>query len=213
MPLPDPPLLIITDRKQAARPLDDVLAAAFAAGCRWASLREKDLPEAEQVALAQRLLPLARRFGATLTLHGAPELAAEAGLDGVHLRDGGDAVHARAVLGPGALIGVSQHRPGPADPAADYVVAAPVFLTQSKPGYGPALGVAGLTAMVAAAGRPVMALGGVGPQEVPACLKVGAAGVAVMGGVMRAEDSAAEVRALLASMGRPVASSQEDARP
>ena len=37
-----------------ARAADDVLAAAFAAGCRWASLREKDLPDDEQVALAQR---------------------------------------------------------------------------------------------------------------------------------------------------------------
>ena len=45
MPLPAPPLLIITDRRQATRPLDEVLAAAFDAGCRWASLREKDLPD------------------------------------------------------------------------------------------------------------------------------------------------------------------------
>ena len=99
-----------------------------------------------------------------LTLHGAPELAVQAGLDGVHLPDGFDAAHARAVLGPDALIGVSQHRPGPADPAADYVIAAPVFLTMSKPGYGPALGLAGLAAMVAAAGKPVIALGGIASQ-------------------------------------------------
>jgi thiamine-phosphate pyrophosphorylase len=199
--LPDPPLLLITDRKQATRPLEEVLAAAFAAGCRWASLREKDLPGAEQAVLARALLPLARRFGAVLTLHGTPELAAAAGLDGVHLPDGGDVAHARAVLGPGALVGVSQHRPGAADPAADYVIAAPVFLTMSKPGYGPALGLAGLTAMVAAAGKPVVALGGIASQELPACLKAGAAGVAVMGAVMRAADPGGEVKALLSTIG------------
>ncbi|KAA5601667.1 thiamine phosphate synthase [Blastochloris sulfoviridis] len=201
MPLPSPPLLLITDRRQAARPLDEVLAAAFDAGCRWASLREKDLPAAEQVALAQRLLPIARRFGATLTLHGAPEVAAEAGLDGVHLPDGFDAAHARAVLGPGTLVGISQHRPGAADPAVDYVIAAPVFLTASKPGYGPALGVAGLKAMVAAAGCPVIALGGIASQGLPDCLEAGAAGIAVMGGVMRAPDPGAEVTALLDALG------------
>ncbi|BAS00403.1 thiamin-phosphate pyrophosphorylase [Blastochloris viridis] len=196
-------MLLITDRKQAVRPLDEVLAAAFAAGCRWASLREKDLPAAEQAALARALLPLARSFGAMLTLHGQPELAAEAGLDGVHLPEGGDVSHARAVLGPGALVGLSLHRPGVADPAADYVIAAPVFLTQSKPGYGPALGHAGLAAMVAAAGRPVIALGGIAPQQVPGCLTAGAAGIAVMGGVMRASDPGADVRELFASMKRP----------
>ena len=51
--------------------------------------------------------------------------------------------------------------------------------------------------MVAAAGRPVIALGGIASQEVPDCLKAGAAGVAVMGGVMRAADPGAEVTALL----------------
>ncbi|BBF93194.1 thiamine phosphate synthase [Blastochloris tepida] len=209
MPLPAPPLLLITDRRQAARPLDAVLAAALKAGCRWASLREKDLPDAEQVALALRLKPVARRFGAVLTLHGTPELAKAAGLDGVHLPDGADAAHARAVLGPSALIGVSQHRPGPADRAADYVIAAPVFLTASKPGYGPALGLDGLAAMVAEAGRPVVALGGIASQQVPDCLKAGAAGIAVMGGVMRADDPGAEVAALLASMRCPAGISTE----
>jgi len=50
--LPEPPLLLVTDRKQAVAPLANILEAAFAAGCRWASLREKGLSAPEQVALA-----------------------------------------------------------------------------------------------------------------------------------------------------------------
>ena len=44
MRLPDPPLLLVTDRAQARRALAEVVAAVFAGGCRWVSLREKDLP-------------------------------------------------------------------------------------------------------------------------------------------------------------------------
>ena len=107
MKLPRPPLLLVTDRQQAKRPLEDILADAFKAGCRWASVREKDLPREEQIALAQRLLPVAHDWGARLTLHGSPALAQDGGLDGVHLPAGADATVAREMLGRHALIGIS----------------------------------------------------------------------------------------------------------
>ncbi|MDX1421679.1 MAG: thiamine phosphate synthase, partial [Kiloniellales bacterium] len=72
----------------------------------------------------------------------------------------------------------------------------PIFATASKPGYGPALGLAGL-AEAAAAGLPVLALGGVTAERAPACLRAGAAGVAVMGAVMAARDPAAAVGTIL----------------
>ena len=50
--VPDPPLLVITDRRQARAPLADVVAAALAAGCRWVSMREKDLSVEDQHELA-----------------------------------------------------------------------------------------------------------------------------------------------------------------
>jgi len=49
MRLPNPPLLLVTDRALARRSLAEIVAAALAGGCRWISLREKDLPEDEQV--------------------------------------------------------------------------------------------------------------------------------------------------------------------
>ena len=62
MTIPQPPLLVITDRKQAQAPLEQILAASFAAGCRWASMREKDLPPQEQIAVARRLRTVARHW-------------------------------------------------------------------------------------------------------------------------------------------------------
>ena len=74
---------------------------ALAAGCRWVSVREKDLPEDEQIALVRTLLPMTRRHGARLTLHGDAALAKVCGADGVHLSAGSDPAAARALLGPG----------------------------------------------------------------------------------------------------------------
>ncbi|HEY2540814.1 MAG TPA: thiamine phosphate synthase, partial [Stellaceae bacterium] len=99
-----------------------------------------------------------------------------------------------------ALIGVSAH--SAADAAAqlragaDYVTISPVFLTASKPGYGPALGLDGLAAAAAAPG-PVLALGGITAENAGLCRAAGAAGVAVMGDVMRADDPQATVADLV----------------
>ena len=109
MKLPDPPLLLVTDRHQARLPLVDVVRAALAAGCRWVSMREKDLSEDDQIALASTLLPIARRHGARLTLHGDAALAKACGSDGVHLSAGSDPAARAKLLGPDKLIGVSLH--------------------------------------------------------------------------------------------------------
>jgi len=204
MRLPDPPLLLVTDRAQARRSLTEVVAAALARGCRWISLREKDLPEDEQVVLARILLPMARKYGAPLMLHGEAALAKLAGVDGVHLPSGSDAAAARALLGPEKLIGVSIHTITEAaaiDPqAADYALAGPAFETPSKPGYGPEIGRKGLAEIARACRVPVLAIGGINTARVGEVIAAGCAGVAVMGGVMRAADPALEVGALVATL-------------
>ena len=202
MRLPEPPLLLITDRAQARRPLSDILDETFAAGCRWASLREKDLPLAEQIALAQSLKPLARKFNARLMLHGEASAARAAEVTGVHLRAGSDVAAARAVLGPDALIGLSIHSAadlGGLTTMPDYVIAGPAFATASKPGYGPALGPGGLAAIVRLSPVPVLAVGGLAAGSVGDVVRAGAHGAAVMGGVMRAADVSQEIGGLLAA--------------
>lgn len=201
--LPFPPLLLITDRAQARAPLSDIAAAAFAGGLRWVSVREKDLPEAEQIALVDALKDAARPFGARVMLHGTPALARAAGADGVHLAAGANAAEARTVMGTDALIGLSIHtleEAAGADQAlVDYVVAGPAFETASKPGYGPALEEAGLSRLVAACRVPLLALGGVDRETIAPCRRAGVGGVAVMGGIMRAADPRGEAAALVAA--------------
>lgn len=204
MRLPDPPLLLVTDRSQARRPLPAVVAAALDAGCRWVSLREKDLPEDEQIVVARRLLPMARSAGGRLLLHGAAALAKLAATDGVHLPSGADPAAARALLGPQKLIGVSIHTVTEAeaiDPRfVDYALAGPAFETPSKPGYGPEIGRKGLADIARAARVPVLAIGGINAARIGELIAAAAAGVAAMGGVMRAADPQQEVRGLLAAL-------------
>jgi thiamine-phosphate pyrophosphorylase len=212
MRLPAPPLLLVTDRRQARRPLPEVVGLALAAGCRWVSVREKDLPEDEQIALVRTLLPMARRHGARLTLHGDPSVARMCGADGCHLQAGSDATAIRALLGPDKLIGVSIHTVTEAeaiDPAAvDYALAGPAFETPSKPGYGPEIGRKGLGEIARASRVPIFAIGGLNTARAAEVLAAGPAGIAVMGGVMRALDPGQEMRALVATvMGRSVVGS------
>jgi thiamine-phosphate pyrophosphorylase len=200
--LPNPPLLLVTDRRQARLPLADVVRAALGAGCRWVSVREKDLSEGEQIALVRTLLPMARRYEACLTVHGAAALAKACDADGVHLPAGSDCPASLATLGPGKLIGVSLHTVTEAetiDPSAiDYAIAGPVFETPSKPGYGPEIGRKGLSEIARAAPVPILAIGGLNATRAAEVMAAGPVGIAVMGGVMRAADPGQEVKALLA---------------
>lgn len=194
-PLPIPPLLLITDRSQAAGGLLSAVAMAIKAGCRWVSLREKDLPPDMQADLLRTLRPLLDGVGGTLTVHGAVELAPLC--HGVHLSGGADIATARRTLGPHTLIGASAHdRAGVEEAAragADYATLSPIFLTASKPGYGPALGPPVLSGLP----LPTLALGGVDATNAAACMAAGAAGLAVMGGVMRNPGSVAGLLPIL----------------
>ena len=203
MNLPDPPLLVISDRSQARLPLIGIAEAVFRGGCRWFSLREKDLPAAERRVLLADLVELGRPFGALVMAHediGAVEAVSAAG---VHLPAGSDPAAARRRL-PRGLIGVSAHSENEAGAqlraGADYVTLSPIFLTDSKPGYGPALGLDALAAAAAKAPGPIVALGGITPHNAAACLAAGARGVAVMGEIMRAADPEATIRQLLAAL-------------
>jgi thiamine-phosphate pyrophosphorylase len=200
MMLPDPTLLVISDRGQARLPLIEIAETAFAGGCRWFSLREKDLPAAERRALLAELVALGQRYGATIMAHEDIDAAAAAGADGVHLPAGSDPAAARVRL-PGGLIGASAHSSVEAAAliaaGADYVTVSPVFLTDSKPGYGPALGLDGLGKAATAAHGAVIGLAGITPANAADCIKAGAAGIAVMGEVMRSADPEATVRALV----------------
>lgn len=190
-------LLVLTDRDQsrtAGRNLAATVAAAVAGGATAILYREKTLPDPQRRALGERV---AEACGAAeLIVASDPVLARELGATTVHLAtddpwpDGDDLLVGRSCHGAVELAGAAAH-------GAAYATLSPIFATDSKPGYGPALGVDGLAALLADAQLPVLALGGIQSDSVGPCLAAGAAGVAVMAAVMGAEDPAAAVRALL----------------
>jgi thiamine-phosphate pyrophosphorylase len=193
--LPDR-LLLVLEPTQARRDLLEDLAAA---GARWFWLRAKTLSASETELLLWRLLPLPP--GVTLSLGGHPALAATLGL-GCHLpRDGDVAAAARLGL---PLLGCSAHDAGEAERAfaagAGYVTLSPLFQPLSKVAAGPALGLERFTAIARRLPRPVLALGGVTPERVGACLAAGAAGVAVAGGILGAPDPGAALRRFRAGL-------------
>ena len=175
-------VVVLTDRRLAARPLVEVVAAAVRGGAEWVILRDKDLGYGERYALAESLrtvVPVGR-----LVIAGPDPL-------------GGDAVHLSATdpVPPGVgLVGRSCHGV-PKLSTEDYVTLSPVYLTPTKPGYGPALGPDRAAAL--AGGVPWLALGGVhSPQRAAACAAAGASGIAVLGAVMGAEDPESVTRTL-----------------
>ncbi|HLH91803.1 MAG TPA: thiamine phosphate synthase [Xanthobacteraceae bacterium] len=197
-------LLIVTDRHQATAPLPDTVAEAVRAGANWIWLRDRDLPLGERRALAVALTAITRSVRARLTIGGDVELAAAVGADGVHLAAAaapGAIAAARMRLGADAIIGVSAH--GDADVAAaqaagaDYATLSPIFATASKPDYGPELGLAALT-RAARHGLPLLALGGITRQRAQECIAAGAAGIAVMGEIMRAAGPSSRVHDIVA---------------
>jgi thiamine-phosphate pyrophosphorylase len=200
-PLPTPPLLVISDRHLARTALPDLAEAAFKAGLRWFMVREKDLDEAALDALVGDIMARANPYGALVSVNGNPTVAARHGAGGVHLPQGHDVAEARRIVGDGSLIGVSAHDEAEtrkaADDGADYVTLSPIFVPISKPGYGPALGVDELHRIAEALLIPVIALGGINADNATTCE---AAGVAVLGGVMSADDPSAAVTALLKAL-------------
>jgi thiamine-phosphate pyrophosphorylase len=196
------PLLVITDRHQARHSIEAIVEAIGQAGGRWLLLRDKDLEPAERRSLAGRVSVIAHRHGMHLSVSRDVDLAAEYGAS-VHLQSAAAVGAARQRLGSGAIVGVSAHGQGDVEAAAaaaaDYVMLSPIFLTSSKPGYGPALGVGALGA-AAKAGIAVVALGGVTADVARPCVDAGAAGVAVMGDIMRSRDPGRSAGNLLAAL-------------
>lgn len=193
-------LLVITDRTQARRPLEEIAESICRPGlCDWLLFRDKDLPRDERLRLAHRLRAITRASGTLLSVSADVELARDCEADGLHLQSTDAVRSARSELGAATLIGLSTHAPEQAAEAlamgTDYVTLSPIFATSSKPGYGPALGTGALR-QAAETGIPVLALAGIKPDNAAQCTAAGAVGIAVMGEVMRADDPAAMVAAL-----------------
>jgi thiamine-phosphate pyrophosphorylase len=188
--LPDPPILVITDRARRPEGLEARAAALFRGGCRWLSVREKDMAPAARRDILESLVRIGGRYGAVIGVHDDIAAASALGI-GLHLPAAGDAPAARRESGS-RLLGQSCHDAAEIDRAAaagvDYVTLSPFFVSVSKPGYHPRVDPAQMSAIVARSAVPVIALGGV-TDETMAGLPASIAGCAIMGQAMTTPDA------------------------
>lgn len=197
-------LIVVTDPDcGAGRDVADVVRAALRGGAPAIQLRMKDASAREMAEMARVLLVHTRAAGALLFINDRVDVALAVRADGAHVgQDDLPVAAARRIVPPGFLLGVSAEtaelaRAAQAD-GADYVGAGPVYATGSKADAGDAVGIERIAEVAAAVRIPVVGIGGITIANAPPVLAAGAAGVAVISAVMRADDPEAAVRALLA---------------
>ena len=170
----------------------------------------KDAPEDEVRAAAGKALPLCRQYGAVLILDDRVELVRETGADGVHLGlTDMPVAEARSILPRGQYIiggtantleDIRMH----AASGADYIGCGPFrFTTTKDPSrLAPTLGLEGYRRIMDGMRRegpvlPVVGIGGVTAEDMPALAEAGLSGIALSGSILRAEDPVAEMRRVM----------------
>lgn len=171
---------------------------ALEGGCRWIQLRMKDAPAEEIIACAEEVLPLCRRHGAKFLLDDHVELVRPLGADGVHLGKNDMPVdEARTILGPDIIIGgtantiediIRLHKQG-----ADYIGCGPFRFTTTKKNLSPILGLDGYKSIVLKMKElgidlPIVAIGGITVEDIPAVMGTGVSGIALSGAILGAPD-------------------------
>lgn len=171
---------------------------ALEGGCRWIQLRMKDAPADEIIACAEEVLPLCRRHGAKFLLDDHVELVRQLGADGVHLGKNDMPVdEARKILGPDIIIGgtantiediIRLHKQG-----ADYIGCGPFRFTTTKKNLSPILGLDGYKSIVLKMKElgitlPIVAIGGITVEDIPAVMGTGVSGIALSGAILGAPD-------------------------
>ncbi|MGH7444695.1 MAG: thiamine phosphate synthase, partial [Longimicrobiales bacterium] len=182
-------LIVITDRTLAApRSVHDVVEIALEAGASAIQLRDKTANAASTLEQARELLALVRRYGARLFINDRLDVALASDADGVHLGPDDLPVAAARRIAPNLLIGYSTDDPALARTAehdgADYIGCGAVFGTGTKDVGGEAIGIARLNAVANAVKIPVVAIGGIGLENVHSIAASRAGGAAVVGAVM-----------------------------
>lgn len=160
--------------------------AALRGGVKVLQYRDKQPQDA--VGLASDLLALCHHFGVPLLINDSVELALTVGADGVHLgQEDGEIEAARLALGSDAIIGVSCYnslqRAMAAEAAgADYLAFGRFFPSGSKPLAKPAE-IATLVQAKQEIRSPIVAIGGILPENGGQLLAAGADLLAVIGGL------------------------------
>lgn len=202
-PGPKPILCYVTDRRgldgaripsgasagRSKQGLRETIKNAAATGVDWIQIRETDLETRALVEMVRLAVADARGTGSRILVNDRLDVALVAGAGGIHLGEKSLPLEPVAEWRRSAgraefQIGVSCHSLEAARAAercgADYLIFGPVFTTPSKAAFGSPQGVESLRAVCAAAGIPVLAIGGVTLENAGSCFAAGAAGVAAI---------------------------------
>jgi thiamine-phosphate pyrophosphorylase len=189
-------MLVTDDRLVQGRDVVTLARAAERGGVSAVQLRLKQGNDRELVQLARSLV---QALTVPVLVNDRPDVAMVVGASGVHLGPDDMPVDlARRIAPPGFIIGASVGSEGEAAKAAaaDYWGIGPWRDTTTKKDAGTELGADGFARLVALAhGKPCIAVGGVRPDDIPVVTARGGAGVAVVSGILRADEVEAAARA------------------
>jgi thiamine-phosphate pyrophosphorylase len=169
--------VIITDPVLPYRRIAEICVAC---GVKMLQLREKHLSDKEILAASAEITSVTRGTGTQFVMNDRADLALLAGADVLHLGQGDISLRdARRIVGPDMPIGLSTHTVEQAREAiaqgADHIGFGPVWATPTKEvPEGDVTGLALLRQVVELSTVPVVAIGGIFPENLPAVLATGA---------------------------------------
>ena len=196
-------LYAVTDRAWTGKmTLLEQVEAALQGGATCVQLREKSLDPDAFLAEARAMAALCRRYGVPFLVNDNLDIALASGADGVHVgQDDLPVEEVRRRVGSRMIVGVSAHNVREALAAqaggADYLGAGAVFGTATKKNVTP-LARQTLCDICRAVQIPVVAIGGVGPDNLMQLAGTGVAGAAVVSAIFGAPDITAACRHLRA---------------
>ena len=179
---------------------EDKIKAALAAGLDYFQLREKNISSAEYLLRAKKLKKMAKHYSAKLIINDRLDLAALSEADGVHLGQEDIPIKdARMFLGAGKIIGATAKTVDQAKEAvkagADYLGSGAWFPTETKKDAAP-ISEEIYREILKAAPIPNVAVGGITRDNCQKPLSLGASGLAISAGILKAQDPGAETRKL-----------------
>lgn len=204
------PIHLVTDGADVATTVEQV-RQAVSGGCSWAQVRMKNADAAERDAALLSLRDFCHSHGATIIVDDDVQAVRRTAIDGVHLgRNDMDPTEARAILGPVPLIGATVNCAADAERLVgkpiDYIGLGPWRFTTTKRRLADPLGAQGTRDLVRhirdlGIRVPILAIGGITGEDIPAVLASGADGVAVSSAICRAADPAAAARRIIQAFG------------
>ena len=198
-------LYAVTDRSWLGQEtLYDQVEKALKGGATLVQLREKQLAEDEFEKEGRNLLELCHRYHVPLIINDNVALAARINADGVHIGQSDmELENARKMLGADKIIGVTAKTVEQAKKAeaagADYLGSGAVFGSSTKTDAKP-MEFSLFCEICESVQIPVVAIGGINADNVPALKGSRLAGVAVVSGIFACRDIEAGTRALLAKV-------------